>query len=159
VKEFFYRRGHGEAQRSSRPAASVRTASWEYEWDAESRLVTVTMTEGEVEYRQKDEGEWMPVDMGMNLNIMDVLRTGDDSKAQILFEGMADSLVDVRPLSQVQISELGMNARGEDTELFVSLGAVLVKAESLKGKSKFEVRTPNSIVGIRGTEFEVVVEE
>ena len=45
------------------------------------------------------------------------------------------------------------------TELQIAIGGVLVKAEKLKRESDFEVVSPSSIVGIRGTMFEVSVEE
>ena len=47
--------------------------------------------------------------------------------------------------------------RVDSTPLNIGVGSVLVKAEKLVGDSKFEVKTPVSIVGIRGTQFEVNV--
>ena len=45
----------------------------------------------------------------------------------------------------------------DNTLLVVGIGSVLVKADKLVGASKFEVKTPTSIIGIRGTIFEVYV--
>ena len=45
----------------------------------------------------------------------------------------------------------------DNTLLNVGVGSVLVKAEKLVGASKFEIKTPTSIVGVRGTIFEVHV--
>ena len=45
----------------------------------------------------------------------------------------------------------------ESTLLNVDEGSILIKAQKLVGDSKFQVKTPTSIVGIRGTVFEVSV--
>ena len=49
---------------------------------------------------------------------------------------------------------------GTQNTLFdLSLGEILIKAKKLHSeKSKFEVKTPTSIVGVRGTTFSVTVE-
>ena len=48
-------------------------------------------------------------------------------------------------------------AKSDNTLLNIGVGSILVKAEKLVGDSKFQVKTPVSIVGIRGTIFEVNV--
>jgi hypothetical protein len=63
--------------------------------------------------------------------------------------------------SQLQLTELKINKAeaSETTLLDLALGAVLIKAEKLHSeKSRFEVKTPTSIVGVRGTTFSVAVE-
>jgi hypothetical protein len=45
----------------------------------------------------------------------------------------------------------------DNTLLDLEVGSVLVEAEKLVGASRFEVKTPTSVVGIRGTKFEVNV--
>ena len=51
---------------------------------------------------------------------------------------------------------------GADTSktlLDLAMGEVLIKAQKVHGEnSKFEVKTPTSIVGVRGTTFNVKVE-
>ena len=44
------------------------------------------------------------------------------------------------------------------TVLDVSIGKILIQAEKLKDGSRFEVKTPTSVVGVRGTKFSVKVE-
>ena len=49
---------------------------------------------------------------------------------------------------------------GDKTTLLdLALGKVLVHVEKLQGKSKFEVRTPTALTGVRGTTFTVEVRE
>jgi hypothetical protein len=45
------------------------------------------------------------------------------------------------------------------TILDLAIGKVMVHVEKLKGNSRFEVRTPTALTGVRGTTFEVTVKE
>ena len=72
---------------------------------------------------------------------------------------MSDSTVDMRPNSTMELKSLSFGVDKDDTKLELDIGSILVKAEALQGDSEFHVRTPNSIVGIRGTKFEVNVTE
>ena len=57
--------------------------------------------------------------------------------------------------SLVKDSSSGM----KKTLLDLSIGQVLIKAEKLDTPdSKFEVKTPTSVVGVRGTKFSVKVD-
>lgn len=49
--------------------------------------------------------------------------------------------------------------KDKTTLIDLALGKLLVKVEALKGSSKFEVRTPTAQTGVRGTEFEIAVED
>jgi len=69
--------------------------------------------------------------------------------------------VEVKKSSQVKLATLLQNGQDatETTLLDLSLGEILIKAKKLHSeKSKFEVKTPTSIVGVRGTTFSVTVE-
>jgi hypothetical protein len=49
---------------------------------------------------------------------------------------------------------------GDKTTLLdLAIGKVLVQTQKLQGDSKFEVRTPTALTGVRGTIFEVTVKE
>ena len=94
---------------------------------------------------------------------MYILETKDKSWAIIEIQGRSgkSAEVEIQANSQLLISELVMDAsKGtEKTLLDLSVGKILIKAEELHDKdSKFEVQTPTSIVGVRGTTFAVEVE-
>ena len=128
--------------------------------DAETgRSAVITALDGEVSYRLSGQTQWLGAELGTVLGEKDTVKTGEGSTCTILFQGMSDSTVDVRPNSVMELSTVASGDNADDTELGLSLGSVLVKAEKLEGESQFEVRTPNSIVGIRGTQFEVNVTE
>ena len=63
--------------------------------------------------------------------------------------------------SQLMLRELKKDKRTgtENTLLDLAVGKILVKAQKLRDPdSKFEVKTPTSVVGVRGTNFSVQVE-
>jgi hypothetical protein len=125
---------------------------------ASDRQVDATDVKGEAFYIKPGSTDWLPLLKGTTLTMHDKVKIGSESKARLMFQGQADAWVEVREDSELTLRHVGSEDSGDDTELFLLIGSVLVKAEKLKGKSKFEVHTPNSIVGIRGTEFEVNVD-
>lgn len=140
------------------------------------RVVTIEEVTGEVYYLKGEnrdwaalqrgeerlyESDWIPLKAGMKLAESDWIRTRKHSKARIFIRGLSDARATLGENADMQISVL---LRGvwkkepvDDTELALGIGSVLVEAEKLEGESRFEVRNPNSIVGIRGTIFEVKV--
>lgn len=126
--------------------------------DDVDRTVIVQELKGSVEFQKGGAGDWAPAAKDTILAESDIVRTGDDSTCSLLFKGMSNTAVELRPNSVMELSTVSIANSADDTELDLSLGSVLVKAEKLKGESQFQVRTPNSIVGIRGTEFEVNVD-
>ncbi|MFC1570800.1 FecR domain-containing protein [Candidatus Omnitrophota bacterium] len=98
---------------------------------------------------------------GMELHEGDVVETKSDAFALIKLYGIEEATVELNPNSQMLLSELTMDKEKgtQKTLLDLALGKILIKAEKLhSGKSKFEVKTPTSVVGVRGTTFAVEVE-
>ena len=121
----------------------------------EPRHAIVVKVEGQVEVRIK-EGAWEPAQAGGVLNEGDEIRTEKGSKAEILLdkEGASGQL-ELKPESRLRINTMDLNQQTLDKTTFLDLaiGSVLVHAEKLQGDSKFQVRTPNSTTGVRGTTF------
>ena len=70
-------------------------------------------------------------------------------------------MVDVSEKSQLSLATLVKDTTSglKKTLLDLAIGQVLIKAEKLDTPdSKFEVKTPTSVVGVRGTKFSVRVE-
>ncbi|MBF0254323.1 MAG: FecR domain-containing protein [Candidatus Omnitrophica bacterium] len=123
---------------------------------AQARLEKV---EGDVFFRTAVEGgTWTAAAVGDAVPEKAEIRSGSGATAVLIFEDEANATVEIRPETLINLSKVGHQAEGRDTEIDLLIGSVLVKAEKIEGESKFKVRTPNSIVGIRGTEFEVTVE-
>ncbi|MBI4706945.1 MAG: FecR domain-containing protein [Candidatus Omnitrophica bacterium] len=106
--------------------------------------------------------DWIPAKMNMVLKQGDVLRTKKDSWAMLQLDGAAQTAtVEIKENSQLQLAEILENKAEatQSTLLDLALGEILIKAKKLHAeKSKFEVKTPTSIVGVRGTTFSVAVE-
>jgi len=125
------------------------------------RVADITETKGTVEVKILKEN-WKPAKIGMILNQGDFIRTKKDSWAILNLDGAGETAtVEVKQNSQLRLAELKQNKEQgtQNTLLDLALGEILIKAQKLHlEKSKFEVKTPTSIVGVRGTTFSVAVE-
>ena len=123
---------------------------------------TVMEIKGTASFMKARATEWLPLEMGMVLSEGDKIKTAPDSEATIETAGNAKTaLLTVRKGTEFTFKTLrhDTSTQLDNTLLDMEIGSVLVKAEKLVGASKFEVKTPTSIVGIRGTTFEVNVAE
>lgn len=128
----------------------------------EQRFAEIQDATGEVTMKATPDDRWRLAVKGMKMNENGEIKTGKDSTAVILLdEKGATGKVDIKPNTWMRIAELGYDEKQENkkTLLDLALGQVLVKAEKLKGESSFQVRTPTSTTSVRGTVFEVKVEE
>lgn len=126
-----------------------------------ARQAVLQSSEGIVEVKRA-QNPWMPVKVGDIFKQGDIVRTKAKSLAVIKLEGISEnSVVEMKENTQMKLSELFEDKalKTQNTLLDVALGTILVKAEKLRAAgSKFEVKTPTSIVGVRGTTFSVTVE-
>jgi hypothetical protein len=124
------------------------------------RVATVSEVSGTVEAKIGKEG-WAPAVTGMVLNQDDMIRTGSGSLAILNLDGMAETaVVEVKESSQMRLAELleDRTEKYQTTLLDLALGEILIRAKKLHSeKSRFEVKTPTSIVAVRGTTFSVSV--
>jgi hypothetical protein len=128
--------------------------------EVSKRNATITDIKGNVEVRTA-AGAQEAAKAGMVLTEGDVIMTKADSWATLNLSGAEEATVTMKPNSQLALSELKADekAGSQKTLLDLALGEVLVKTQKLHAKeSKFEVKTPTSIVGVRGTAFSVAVE-
>ena len=125
------------------------------------RIAVVSEAQGTVEVKISGK-EWIPAVIGATLSQGDMIRTKENSTAVLNLDGDAQTAsVDIKEKSQMSLAQL-LEDKTEDVQttlLDLSLGSILIKAKKLQaGKSRFEVKTPTSIVGVRGTTFSVTVE-
>ncbi len=132
--------------------------------DAEEIMRKAALVEitGTVLVKTPDKDELIPASKGMALGEADIVITKDASLATVEIEsGEGKAKVDVQENSQVLILELAKDsATGKETTLLdLAVGKIFIKVDKLKEEnSKFEVKTPTSVVGVRGTKFSVQVE-
>ncbi len=127
------------------------------------RNAKVVDIKGEALVRLRRAKAWQAAERGMVLNEGDIIKTKDNSAAVInIMDGAEQAaVVDINKNSQLMISELRTDKKNEveHTLLDLAIGKILVTARKLhEKKSKFEIKTPTSIVGIRGTTFAVEVD-
>ncbi len=123
------------------------------------RQAEITMIEGTAALKKAGQDEWVEAAIGDVMGQGDVLRTDPFSSAELNVDGSDQTaVVTVSENAELAISVLEVDASGaKNTMLDLAIGSVLIKASELEGDSKFEVNTPTSIVGVRGTTFEVRV--
>ncbi len=110
--------------------------------------------EGEVWVLHRPEGRFVPARLYQELFQGDLLRTGETGKAKILFHD--DSMVDLGKGSELEITEyyFSQEARERRSLLGLSQGRLrfLVTKFFVERKSDFRLQTPSAVVGVRGTE-------
>ncbi|MEW5758123.1 MAG: FecR domain-containing protein [Candidatus Omnitrophota bacterium] len=130
--------------------------------DKDAYFAQVESFLGDVLIRKSDSKDWVAVVKDMQLNEGDVIKTGVGATAQIkIISAGAVSVMKVKEKAEVKISLLYFDKRSQKvrTELDLAIGEVLIKAKRPLKPSSFEVKTPTSIVGVRGTVFSVNVIE
>jgi hypothetical protein len=129
--------------------------------DMTKRTAKISELKGGVEIKTVD-GKTVPAAVGMVLSEGDVVTTKSDSWALLNVDGTAETAtVEVKSNAKLKLSEMLENKKEgvQMTLLDLSLGEILIKAKKLHSeKSRFEVKTPTSIVGVKGTTFSVSVE-
>lgn len=126
------------------------------------RTARIMSLDGSAEVKPAGESSWSNTQVGAILNEGDTLKTGPRSMAVLDIGDKGEvGTVEVSEDSQLLLSAMTFDKDGDTsrTLLDLAMGEVLVKAQKVHGEgSKFEVKTPTSIVGVRGTTFKVKVE-
>jgi hypothetical protein len=125
------------------------------------RTATVIEMDGTAEVKVPDEGQWKAADLGMTLSEGDTVRTESDSLLVLRLEGVETADVEIKERTVMKLAEFfeDKDEATQRTLLDLAIGEILVTSKKLQSeKSKFEVKTPTSIVGVRGTTFSVSVE-
>lgn len=105
-------------------------------------------------------GDWVTAKAGMILNEGAVIKTKADSYAFLTLSGMGAATVQVEEHSQLLISKLVMDKKKkkQNTLLDLAIGEILVKIKKMKfEETTFQVKTPTTVLGARGTSFIVKV--
>lgn len=111
----------------------------------------VTMIDGSSEIKRNDE--ILGVQIDMNVENKDEISTKSDTKMQILF--IDKTLVTLGSKTEFSVEEYLNEGKNSKVKLSISKGAFKVISGNI-GKvapKNFHVKTKNSFIGIRGTEF------
>lgn len=130
------------------------------ETESLTRQVEILSLDGTASILRAGSGEWITAVEGDILMSGDTLQTGPMSSVELNFDGSAQTaVVKVSENAELVFSKLSQDKAtdAKETLLDLAIGSILIKASKLEAESKFEVNTPTSIVGVRGTTFEVRV--
>ena len=125
------------------------------------RTATIIEMDGTAEIRTPDAKQWKAADLGMKLSEGATIRTESDSLVVLQLEGVETANVEIKERSVMKLAEFfeDKDEATQRTLLDLAIGEILITSKKLQSeKSKFEVKTPTSIVGVRGTTFSVSVE-
>jgi hypothetical protein len=102
-------------------------------------------------------GQSLPATVGMRLQEGDVIKTGRDGSAGVTFND--DSLLSIGPDSALAIDRFAFDSTTHAGRFDTSLRQGTLSAVSGKiakqSPEAMKVRTPSTILGVRGTEFVV----
>ncbi len=118
---------------------------------------TVGYLKNHAEYFHKKENQWKAVELNQQIRDETRLRTGDTGRLEILFDGGRL----VRLAQNTELNLLKTNPERQAESVVVKLvsgrlwGSVLRKN---KHKRKMQIRTPMALIGIRGTQFDVLLQ-
>jgi hypothetical protein len=120
------------------------------------RLANVSQIEGQVTYVSK--GETTPKTLAENYKVKegDVVETAANSSA--LLTWVDGSKVRIGPSSQLEISKCSTKGDKEVSLFNLNSGEVWTRiSKRLRRDSKFEIKTPAAVAGVRGTIFSLAV--
>src|SRR5579885_2434273 len=120
--------------------------------EARAEVATVFATTGTPKLKKAGGASELELRAGSPLDAGDVVMTGEDSSAKLLLKDQ--SVIDVSPSTSFRIDALDDDGPGRDAELKADFGKVRASVNrKLSNKGKFLMRTPSTVMAVRGTEW------
>jgi hypothetical protein len=120
-----------------------------------------TQVEGQVELLKAGQSPAVPAAAQTGVEEKDVIKTGDESRAQLRF--LDDTILTIAPLSQVTIESYLYDAQQKKRQSSFEVAQGLVHAVVTKifqeKEPDFFIKTQTAVMGVRGTEFYVLLTE
>jgi hypothetical protein len=103
-------------------------------------------------------GVWVPLRVGTTLKSGSTIRTAAESTVD-LFLRHNGPVLRVTPSTTVALDRLALQNTGADTvietQINLQSGRILGNVKKLAGASRYEVKTPTGVAGIRGTDYDI----
>ena len=113
----------------------------------------ITHIDGTVKIMGKDHSVWEPAEVGTLLLTGDIVKTGADASAEIMF---MSGKIQLYQNSVLIIPSTGVQNRKKDIkEVVVERGSALFDINPIGVKREFEFKTRNVQGGVKGTKFTV----
>src|SRR5215471_1233551 len=121
----------------------------------EQRISTVLAVEGTAEVRTANATTWESLQFRAAIFPNDTVRTAANSRVKVLLRD--DSIMTLAERSEMQFTEFLLTPQQRRTIVSLTLGKLRVVTTRIFGAgSATEVRTANTVAGVRGTTFIVV---
>jgi len=123
-----------------------------------STLTILSITEGTVFVMKAGTDDWIEAEVEMSLEDGDIIKTGDDSSAEITF--FDGSTVELQPGTEIEIVSLDISAdTGSTTITFEqTIGATISRVINIiDPASRYEVETLSGVAAVRGSVLVVCV--
>jgi len=120
------------------------------------RVGAVLKLKGKVEYHHAGERDYSPAYMGQMLLDGDWIKTGEGDFIAIIF--LDGTQLKLSEEAELELKSDRINAREQNTELFLEKGELYTKVQKQK-RSSFSVATPVSVAAVKGTEFNLSYDE
>ena len=119
---------------------------------------TILNIDGDVQVRLTEEDTWIKAKVGMKLSQKASIKTGSGAWAELRV-GMVGA-IKVKENTELSLLELSSSSDGsENIILYMNVGELLVDARGIDPDSDFQVRTPTTVAGVRGTIYTITVAE
>jgi hypothetical protein len=103
-------------------------------------------------------GDWQPLKSGQAIAPGSTIKTGIDGAVD-LFLGSNGPDVHLFDSTTLGLDRLNIEQTGTEsvteTQLNLSAGTIRGEVRKLSAASKYEVKTPNAVVGVRGTKYQI----
>ncbi|MDI6807684.1 MAG: FecR family protein [Candidatus Eisenbacteria bacterium] len=113
-------------------------------------IALVMKATGNVKLKRANPGEWFVPKKGEILDGGDLLRTGEDGFAAVLFQD-DKSLVKISSNTELVVNG-ERQGKAVSKRLWVGAGDLWAKVTKTEG-TRFEVETPTSVASVKGSEF------
>ncbi|WP_319476390.1 FecR family protein [Marispirochaeta aestuarii] len=101
--------------------------------------------------------ELFPSDIGFSLEALDTIQTGPDGTVQFSISTQKRRGTSVSVGNNTTfLVEASLEPGGTKTRIEVFTGSLSLKVARLTGREELSVRTESAVMGVRGTEFEVI---
>jgi PKD repeat protein len=142
----------------SQPLQPLPQTNVRFDSELPEAPATISFIEGKVQILRVDIANWEDAVAGMELKLEDMIKTGDDGTAVIVFfEG---STIELEPNTEIMIQELGIApGTGSTTiKLWQNIGSTVNRVQKLvDSESQYEIQTPSGSAVVRGSVGRVIV--
>lgn len=124
----------------------------------EAGWAKVREAHGHPEYQKAGGATWMKLEQGMVVHAGDSIRCDHGSHADLML-GYNNGNIQVSSDSEVLLDKLTYTHTGletiHDTQLSLKRGVLYGQVNKMARESKYEVKTPKGVAGIRGTRYRI----